>query len=392
MKNKKFIHCFSVILRAATLFSKFALVIMLAKLIPGGDVGLYGLLSAAIGYAIFIVGFEFYTYSTREMIAYPREQWGWMLKNQIVLTISVYIMFLPLLYFLYYLGILPVGTEFWFIALLIVEYVSQEINRVLITGRNYLLASIILFLRQGIWCWVVVAIMLMMPSLRNVYTVLIVWLVASGAACIIGGIYIFQFTHKYKGQGINWQWIKKGLKLSLPMLMAALAIRGIFTFDRFAIKDIGGLDVLGAYVFFASMASAVQSFLDTIVISFAFPELSKLAAEKKHEEFWITFKRFLLKTFLMSIFLCICCWLSGLIVLHWLNNQIYDRSYSLFIFLIFSTLIYCLSLIPHLGLYALREDTVIIKSQVVSLIVFIGAIIISIMLEELYMVMVGMIL
>ncbi|HFJ3729834.1 TPA: polysaccharide biosynthesis protein, partial [Salmonella enterica] len=48
--------------------------------------------------------------------------------------------------------------------------------------------------------------------------------------------------------------------------------------------------------------------------------------------------------------------------------------------------------IPHLGLYALREDTVIIKSQVVSLIVFIGAIIISIMLEELYMVMVGMIL
>ncbi|EIO0365316.1 polysaccharide biosynthesis protein, partial [Salmonella enterica] len=187
-------------------------------------------------------------------------------------------------------------------------------------------------------------------------------------------------------------WIKKGLKLSLPMLMAALAIRGIFTFDRFAIKDIGGLDVLGAYVFFASMASAVQSFLDTIVISFAFPELSKLAAEKKHEEFWITFKRFLLKTFLMSIFLCICCWLSGLIVLHWLNNQIYDRSYSLFIFLIFSTLIYCLSLIPHLGLYALREDTVIIKSQVVSLIVFIGAIIISIMLEELYMVMVGMIL
>lgn len=217
MKNKKFIHCFSVILRAATLFSKFALVIMLAKLIPGGDVGLYGLLSAAIGYAIFIVGFEFYTYSTREMIAYPREQWGWMLKNQIVLTISVYIMFLPLLYFLYYLGILPVGTEFWFIALLIVEYVSQEINRVLITGRNYLLASIILFLRQGIWCWVVVAIMLMMPSLRNVYTVLIVWLVASGAACILYSTWLsylptdkFTYTVPFNGdsRGIFCEMLK----------------------------------------------------------------------------------------------------------------------------------------------------------------------------------------
>lgn len=392
IKNKRFVHHFSVLLRAATLFSKFALVIMLAKLIPEGDVGLYGLLSAAIGYAIFVVGFEFYTYSTREMIAYPREQWGWMLKNQVVLTVLVYILFLPVIYLLYHLGILPAGTEFWFISLLVVEYVSQEINRVLITAQNHFLASLVLFLRQGVWCWIVIGLMFLVPSLRSVYTVLVAWLLASGTACIVGGIYIFRFTRGYKGQGISLEWIKKGLKLALPMLTAALAMRGIFTFDRFAIKDIAGLEVLGAYVFFASMSSAIQSFLDTIVISFAFPELSKFAAEKKYKEFWFAFRRFALKTFTMSVFLCACCWLSGLLVLYWLDNPLYDKWYSLFILLIVATFVYCLSLIPHLGLYALRDDCVIIKSQVAALIVFVCAIIASVVTGTIFMVPVGMLM
>lgn len=379
-------------LRAITLFSKFALVIMLAKLIPEGDVGVYGLISAAIGYAIFIVGFEFYTYSTREMIAYPREQWGWMIKNQAILAVIVYIVFLPWLYFLYRYEILPPGTEFWFISLLVVEYISQEINRILITEQNQLLASFVLFLRQGAWCWVVVGMMLFMPSLRNIYTVFIAWLIAAAVACVIGGVYIARFTRGCTKRGIAWSWIKKGIKLSLPMLTAALAMRGIFTFDRFAIKHIGGLEVLGAYVFFASMASAIQSFLDTIVISFAFPKLSKFAAEKKYVEFRSEFKSFAIKTAGMVLFLCVSCWLSGLLVLYWLNNQIYYQWYNLFILLIISTFVYCMSLIPHLGLYALRVDATIIRSQVAALGLFVVAAIVSIISKQVYMVPVGMLL
>lgn len=52
-------------LRAATLFSKFALVFVLAKFLETSEVGLYGLLAATISYVLFALGFDFYTFSTR---------------------------------------------------------------------------------------------------------------------------------------------------------------------------------------------------------------------------------------------------------------------------------------------------------------------------------------
>ncbi|EED0221555.1 TPA: polysaccharide biosynthesis protein, partial [Escherichia coli] len=58
----------SVGLRGITLLTKFIFIVLLARLLPSTDLGVYGLINAAVGYGIFVVGFEFYTYSTREII------------------------------------------------------------------------------------------------------------------------------------------------------------------------------------------------------------------------------------------------------------------------------------------------------------------------------------
>lgn len=68
MKKSLFIYYLSIGIRGFTLISKFVFIILLAKLLQSSDLGVYGLISAAVGYAIFAIGFEFYTYSTREII------------------------------------------------------------------------------------------------------------------------------------------------------------------------------------------------------------------------------------------------------------------------------------------------------------------------------------
>ncbi|EER0199837.1 polysaccharide biosynthesis protein, partial [Escherichia coli] len=72
----------SVGLRGITLLTKFIFIVLLARLLPSTDLGVYGLINAAVGYGIFVVGFEFYTYSTREIINSQKNRLFFILKNQ----------------------------------------------------------------------------------------------------------------------------------------------------------------------------------------------------------------------------------------------------------------------------------------------------------------------
>lgn len=392
MKNKKIKYYLSVLFRAMTLFSKFLLIIMLAKLIPGDSVGLYGLVSAAVSYAIFVVGFEFYTFSTREMIAHPREYWRGMIKSQTALAFLVYFIFIPVIFFIYKYNILPKGTELWFISLLFFEHISQEINRILIVAQNQLLASVVLFIRQGMWCWIVVGLMLIKPAMRSIEIVFILWLSSAMLASCIGGFYIVGITRENKDNYISWTWVKRGVKLSLPMLAAALAMRGIFTFDKFTVENISGLAVVGAYTLFISMTSAIQSFLDTILIAFSFPKIATLAAQKKYADYFNEVNKFARQVIGLSFALCSGCWISGYVVVSWINKSEYTQYFPLFGWLVVATFIYCLSLIPHLALYSLKEDKVIVISQTFILSLFVVFLFAAYWLSDIYIISFGMII
>lgn len=83
----------NILLRALTLSSKFLLVFYLAKFLEPAQLGLYGLFAATIGYALYILGLEFYTFSTREFIKTPSSEWGNYLKSQTYLTLTIYLFF-----------------------------------------------------------------------------------------------------------------------------------------------------------------------------------------------------------------------------------------------------------------------------------------------------------
>ena len=69
--SKRFLN---LVLRGSTLASKFALIFVLAKFLEPAEVGLYGLFSATIFYCLMALGFDFYTYSTREIIVSDKKK------------------------------------------------------------------------------------------------------------------------------------------------------------------------------------------------------------------------------------------------------------------------------------------------------------------------------
>src|SRR5690606_16433979 len=152
---------------------------------------LYGLLTATISYALFLLGFDFYIYTTREILKFERNKWGALLKNQAVLSITIYAIFLPLLFLIFVSELLPWKIAIWFFVLLVLEHINQELSRILIAVSEQLTASIAIFLRFGVWAFIVTAWMLAQPDSRNLQFVLGGWTIGGALALCLSVYRVF---------------------------------------------------------------------------------------------------------------------------------------------------------------------------------------------------------
>jgi len=148
MSSHRLTRLANIALRGMTLGSKFVLIFILAKLLEPAEVGLYGLLTATIAYVMMAVGFDFYSYATRELINTDRKDWLALLRDQGVFFGITYAAVLPLCFLIFWFDFLPWTLAMWFFPLLVLEHIAQEFNRLLIAISEPLWASIVLFLRS----------------------------------------------------------------------------------------------------------------------------------------------------------------------------------------------------------------------------------------------------
>jgi O-antigen/teichoic acid export membrane protein len=359
-------------LRGLTLVSKFLLLFFLAKFLEPDEVGLYGLIAATIGYALYALGLEFYNFSTREIIGKDPRLWLGLIRDQMVLYALVYLILLPLALIVFYKEWLPWAYAVWFFLLLFLEHMAQEFNRILVAISEQLLASIVLFMRSGIWGLVVIAAMWSEPGTRTLAFCLGAWALGALLACAVAISRLAALDKGALKAPVNWRWILRGIKIAVPLLAASLAIRGIFTFDRYWVEGVAGLDVLGPYVLFIGMAMAILSFLDAGVIVFFYPKLVASAKLSDSSVFKSDMRKLFFNVAGTTLIFVLACGGLAPVVLHWLNNPIYDENLYLLYWLLLAITIYAFSMIPHLGLYAHNHDRPIFLSQLAAFFLFVA--------------------
>lgn len=357
-------------MRGLTLLCKFLLIFVLAKFLEPNDVGLYGLLAGTVGYALFAVGFEFYTYSTRELIGGDRRQWLALIRDQLVFFVFTYLFVVPFVLMAFFLEWLPWTYAGWFFLLLMLEHVAQELNRLLVVMSEQLLAGVILFLRSGVWCLLLVLLMWWVPETRNLDWVLAAWCIGAGFGCLLGGARILSLNNTALRSKVDWQWIGKGLRLAIPLLVASLAIRGIFTFDRYWVESIAGLDVLGVYVLFIGITTSIISFLDAGVVVFLYPKILAAAKVGDDKAFCSGMKKLFWDILVVTLVLVGLALVVSRPILAWIDKDIYMEYFYLLKWLFLAIVLYAASVIPHVGLYACGWDRAILLSQLCGLAVF----------------------
>lgn len=360
-------------LRGLTLASRFLLIFFLGRFLEPSELGLYGLFAATISYALYLLGFDFYTFSTREILKHAQNEWGAILKCQIGISIALYAVFLPLLFFVFVQELLPWRLASWFFILLILEHINQELGRLLVAISEQLTASAILFLRQGIWVAAAAILMLGDANFRQLEFVFGAWTVGGTLALVLGLWKLSQLGISGWHQSIDWRWILKGLKIAVPLLVATLAIRGVFTLDRYWFDALTSREILGAYVLYIGVCGALMAFLDAGVFAFNYPGLIKAHNQGNRAAFHVGMHKLLIQTVVLTFGFALLTVLAIGPILTWLGKPLYLEHQALLYWLLFAIALYGVGMVPHYGLYAQGKDEPIIHSHIASLIVFVLA-------------------
>lgn len=355
------------------LVSRFLLIFFFAKYLDPALVGYYGLFAVTVGYSLYFVGLDFYTYVAREILKVPSKRRGHLLKGQAALSCFLYILFLPVaLVFLCYTD-WPRSLVFWFLPILLLEHFNQEISRLLIALSEPVTAGLLLFIRQGSWALVTVALMVWEPSARDLQTVVVLWAAAGVAAAFTGVWKVRKLPMGGWHDALDWHWVRRGIAVSSAFLLATLALRGIQTFDRYWLESLGGIEIVAAYVLYFGVAGTLLTFLDAALFAYTYPVLIQLHHEQKADVAHAKVRQMLVLTIILSGGFALISWLLLPYLLLWINNPVYSSAINLYPLLLLAMIVNAIGMVPHYALYARGHDRPIIHSHIAALIFFVLA-------------------
>ncbi len=360
----------AVSLRTGSLVMRFALIFALAAFLSPADVGTYGLVVAFVSYAVYVLGLDMYSYTTRQLASGDGAHRPRILFNHFTFLAIVMAVMVPASLVIFIFGFLPWSLAIAFLLVLITEHLGIEIDRLLISIGQQFRASIVIALRQGLLPLTSIALMAFAPTTRQLSTVLALWITFNFAAIVVGASMLARETRGAGRLGVDWRWIIRGVAVSFPFLVATLLLRLLFTVDRQIVASAGGLDLAAAYTLSVTIAGGLTSLLAISVHQFAYPDLVRSATRQD----WTGFNARMRDLWRITLVLSAGAVLGAIVVCipltRALGEPIYAENAAAIPSAMIAIAIYNISLVPHYGLYALHADRLIFVATVVSVVVF----------------------
>lgn len=361
----------NLLLRGGTLAARFLLVFFLARYLSAESYGVYGVIVASISYGVYFIGLDFYTYSTREMIVSPKSEWGRMIYSQFLLGGMIVITFIPVFCFLYFGDIFPKKYFFIFFAILILEWLNQEITRILTSAQDVIRASIILFIRSALWVFLLILFFIIFENHREIDCVFYFWLFFDFLALFLGFYFFKKNDIRFLKAYFDYRWVVKGLKVSFIFLLGTLCLRGISTFDKYYISEFFDYEAVGVYVFYAGISGVILAFLDALVFSFLYPKLIVCVESGKYYDFEDILKKMGVAVFFISAGYAVFLYFFIDVILGFINKISYQENLNILWYCLLFNVLWAFSMIFHYAVYALKLDKVILFAHAVGIMVFV---------------------
>ncbi|EHU9520818.1 hypothetical protein KZY93_004248 [Vibrio vulnificus] len=274
--NKRLIN---IILRGATISSKFLFLFYLASSNNNVVLGEYGLISAIIMFLVIFFGFEFHTFSNRELIkSRVNGDAETTVLKQFSLYHMVYLLSVPLVFVAAFFV-----DKKWIIVLsmllLISEHYSLEMSRVLIACGKQVKSSVLMLLRGALW---------MLPLVVTTHhitiqEILVCWFALSVLSCLLGCYWLKEEGCYIVGFDFDLKYYMKGIHTSIIFFISSIFITLVSVVDRYFVESFFGSEDLSIYVFYVGIAGSITSLFDAGIAVFLYPALIKNKIENNHK-------------------------------------------------------------------------------------------------------------
>jgi O-antigen/teichoic acid export membrane protein len=266
----------SVGMRVGAAAAKFGLTVVVTAYMGVESAGEFALFLTSATLLGQLIGVDFFTFAMREMasrggaeavksiVAGERVLFTWTYMAGIVLAIVPFAAgFIAWEY-------LPI-----FIAISLLEQLSQELYRVLVSLRRPVLANFVYLVRGALWVLPLVAVLAMQPALRSLHTVYAAWLIGVTASVILAAV---RLRHLLPGfleltppePGV----IRDGLRVAMPYFAGSLLLNVVEYADRYFIGAMMSTGDVGVYWLFRGITNLVPVAAYFAVYEFGFPDLA----------------------------------------------------------------------------------------------------------------------
>ena len=352
-----------------TLGSKFLLSIYIVKVLGLETNGEYGIFLTTVTFLTYILGLDFYSYSTRDILQGEKKDYSSKVQNQFLLFGAIYIIALPVFSLIWCFDFINSKYILLFYVLLILEHISTELYRLLVVFSKPVLANWNLFLRSGIWivcllaCW-----LLNYEQFKNLESILWFWMFGSFASIIISLIAVSRLgMNLFAPVKVEKKWIKKGVVVALPFFVGTISYKIIQFSDRYMVDYFLGTFDAGIYIFFANISMLIETFVQTTVLMIYSPKLIKSFSDGR-ESFNKVYKKFskeLILYTLVAVFGVLCLIYPLLIFVE--KNELLQHL-DVFVIMVITRLIFNISLLYHFYLYVTKNDKIIMNSTLLAVV------------------------
>lgn len=360
----------NLILRGLTLVSKFALLLFIARFLSPEELGVWGLVNATLAISLYILGLDFYVFNTREILAIEEPERVPLIRDQIVFHGLVYIAVLPLLLIVFFTNLISWQYIGWFYALLVLEHLSQESARLLATLSKSTMANLAAFFRSGAWVYVVVSLMYNQDDLRQLPFIWSGWIVGVLSSMFLTVYALRNMPWKDSIKiPIDWAWMLRGLKTSLPFFCATLSFIGVQYADRYFIQHFWGEAMVGVYTFYASISNVIHVFVFTGVIMILYPRIVSSYQKGQFVEYRALMKKMGTGIIGGAVVLSILAALLIEPVLSLVGKQVFVDYLDVFWIMLVAVMLLCVSYIPHYSLFVRNRDKAIVVSSLAAVVI-----------------------
>lgn len=352
------------VLRSLSSVSKFLIVVYIAKYFSTTDLGVFGLFNSAVILAIYLLGFEFYNFNTREILSVSPDAVPRLIRDQFIAFTFTYLIILPALLLIFIQGILSSEFLVWFYIILIVEHLSIEFYRIFTILSRPVFANVIFFVKTGLWSLGLIALWLAgIDSAKTLTTVWLAWFGGSLLACLFSLVYLHLLKiNLFNLEPIDWTWIKKGYQISIPFFIIAISLRLIEQSGRFFIDSWYSKSLVGIYSFYWNIANLENIIIFTGIIMILYPKLVESFKKNQMVEFKHLHNRFKKLTYFSSFSLAVLLIVCIRPILAFLGKTEFYDYLPVYYMLILANTLLNISYVPHYILYSMNADRLIVWS------------------------------